>query len=133
MNLGACGDKCSVCPRYLATVNNDRELFRRILDIYISMGHLPAGFDIELLKCRGCGTVAICSYPDLKKCVASQKLDNCGQCRAYPCPENDEVFVKTQEFMKKLEGKCPAEEFWMFAEAFFRKKEYLDEIHSRSK
>ncbi len=134
MNLGACGDRCSVCPRYLATVNNDQEQFRRILEIYITMGHRPAGFDIKLLKCRGCRSVSACPHPDLKKCVETKKLDNCGQCETYPCPKINEVFAKTKEYFKKMKGKCSVAEIRRFEEAFAGKKKDLDDInHERSK
>ncbi|MDD5224307.1 MAG: DUF3795 domain-containing protein [bacterium] len=134
MDLGACGDKCSVCPRYLATVNKDRKLLGTILYLYVKIGHRPAGFDMELLKCRGCKTVSNCPYPGLKKCVESKKLDNCGQCDTYPCPEINKVFAKTDEYLKKLEGKCGAAEFRKFAEAFAGKKKDLDEVsRERSK
>ncbi len=49
MKLGACGDRCDVCPRYIATVANDADLFGRIMRIYVKTGLRGKGTPLDSL------------------------------------------------------------------------------------
>lgn len=127
--IGSCGDKCSACPRFVATANNDMEQLHAILALYVKIGQRPSGTTVESLKCWGCKASQSCAFPRLRACVASKKLENCGQCDSYPCARVEQVFPKAEAFIEKAAGKTSGKFLSMFKEAFLRKKEYLDKIH----
>ncbi len=126
MKLGVCGDRCDVCPRYLATANDDPALFERIRTVYVKVGLRKNGASLDSLKCRGCSPENMCAYSFVRDCAIGRKIQNCGECSDYPCEKIKEVFRKTEDARKLFERCCTREEFAFFEKAFFRKKEHLD-------
>lgn len=128
MLLGACGDNCTLCPRFKATQNNDIALLNSLLELYIKLGTRKPGATAESLKCYGCKASRQCAYPEVRNCAGSKKIENCGQCSSYPCEMINSVFSKTMAFKERLTGKISDSGMKMFEDAFLRKKEYLDSI-----
>jgi len=125
MKLGMCGDRCDVCPRYVATVTDDAVLFERIMRIYVKVGLRAVNTPLDSLTCRGCLPENKCAYSIVSDCAIEKQIGNCGECSDYPCDELSRVFQKTEDFRKRFEQVCTKEEFDLFERAFFKKKEYL--------
>ena len=131
--MRACGDKCSECPRFVATAYEDAKLLKAVTEFYVEIGHRAAGTDAETLKCRGCWSNDNCAHAVLRDCVVSKGIDNCGQCKTYPCGIVNGSFSKAEAFKERIAGKASAKLAKMFEHAFFRKKEYLDRIKEERK
>ncbi len=127
MKLGVCGDRCDVCPRYVATRNNDAALFEKIRRVYIKVGLRGEDTPLDSLTCRGCGPENKCAYSSVRDCALDRKIENCGVCSDYPCEKMNTVFQKTEDFREKLKQACTKEDFVPFERAFFSKRVYLDE------
>ncbi len=125
MKLGVCGDRCDVCPRYVATRDHDALLFEKIRRVYIKVGLRGEDTPLESLTCRGCSPENKCAYSSVRDCALDRKIENCGLCSDYPCEKMNAVFQKTEDFRNKFDHACTKEEFTLFEQAFFRKKAYL--------
>jgi hypothetical protein len=128
MKLGMCGDRCDVCPRYVATATDDAVLFERIMRIYVKTGLRGENSPLDSLRCSGCSRENKCAYSVVRDCAMDKQIRNCGECSDYPCDEINKVFQITEDFRKRLEQVCSKEEFALFDRAFFRKKEYLSKV-----
>jgi hypothetical protein len=128
MKLGVCGDRCDLCPRYIATKNQNVALFHKIKNIYAKVGIREGNIPIHSLMCFGCSPRNRCSYSSLMSCANEKKINNCGECSGYPCEKMNKVFKETETLRNKFINCCSKEDFAIFDQAFFRKKEYLDDI-----
>ncbi len=128
MRLGACGDRCDVCPRFVATETNDTHLFRKIMRLYVKAGLRKDSDPIESLQCRGCSPKNACAYQAVRDCAWARKKNNCGECSEYPCQKIRDVFQRAEIAQRTFIELCSKDEFALFEEAFFRKKMYLDEV-----
>ncbi len=125
MKLGMCGDRCDICPRYVATATDDAVLFERIMRIYVKAGLRQENTPLDSLQCSGCSPDNKCAYSVVRDCALAKKVSNCGECSGYPCDAINTVLQKTGEARKRFEQVCNKAEFDLFDRAFFRKKEYL--------
>ena len=128
--FGACGDDCSLCPRYKATLNNDRSELERVRELWVLFGWRKPDASLEELKCTGCRTSKKCAYQELRSCAFNKGHDNCGLCRDYPCKLVNAAFEKTEHVFRSLKGLCTEEEMDSLTKAFRYKKSNLDRIHT---
>ncbi len=133
MKLGICGDRCDVCPRFIATRNNDDDLFGRIKRVYVKVGLRDQDIPPDSLTCRGCSPENTCAYSLVRDCAIERKVGNCGECPDYPCEKINMVFQKTENFIEIFRRVCTGEEFALFEQAFFSKKAYLDRVAKQQK
>jgi hypothetical protein len=127
--FGACGDDCSVCPRFKATAANDKKALDRIKDLWVLFGWRAPDITADALKCSGCSKDNSCAYPKLRDCAFDKGLDNCGMCEKYPCGLVNAAFEKTENAFRTLKGLCREEEMEGLTRAFRYKKSNLDRIH----
>ncbi|HPO50669.1 MAG TPA: DUF3795 domain-containing protein [Spirochaetota bacterium] len=128
LKISICGDLCSECPRYKATIKNDVSELEKISELWFRLGFRDKKLPYEDLKCFGCSKEKSCSY-DLNICKFIKDKDNCGECDFFPCSKIEEVFEKTEEIKSLCKKKCSEIEFNEMNEAFFRKKEILTKIN----
>jgi hypothetical protein len=127
--IGACGDDCSFCPRYKATIsNNDNEL-QRVKEQWVLYGWRDPAIDAQELKCFGCRKENKCAYQELRDCAFGKNLENCGRCSTYPCERTNAAFAKTEKAFSLMEVTGGKEERDMLIKAFACKKSNLDGIH----
>ena len=131
--IGYCGDNCSSCPRYIATVTNDTEKMKEAALMWKRVGWRDTVLSIDEIKCGGCKSVDWCRYNDIRECAIDRKLSNCGECDCYPCDRIDSVFRKTASYARQCEKIFAKEDFAILSKAFFTKKKILDEIIQNSK
>jgi hypothetical protein len=127
--FGACGDDCSLCPRYAATANNDMNALSRVKELWVLLGWRKPDVRIEELKCSGCTKDNQCAYKELRDCAFKKDLENCGLCSEYPCTLVKAAFEKTEHSFHTLKNICTGEELELLTKAFRYKKTNLDKMH----
>jgi hypothetical protein len=126
--ISICGDVCSECPRYLATLANDHDELQRVAELWFRLGFRDKVVSLEEIKCKGCHTQKQCGY-GLTGCKNLTGLANCGECLLFPCEKFDLVFEKTEKGDELCKTRLNALEYAQFKRAFFLKKEILSAIH----
>ena len=127
--IGACGDNCSCCLRYKATLKQNAKELNRIRDLWVSFGWRNPGVDSKELECFGCRKENNCPYEKLRDCVFEKDLGNCGMCRKYPCELIAEAFDRTGALFRSWNQSCSREDRHDLEKAFNNKKQNLDMIH----
>ena len=128
--IGACGDDCTDCPRFLATASGDPAALESVRDLWVRIGLREPGFPAGGLACRGCGDTSLCAWPGVRDCASSRGLPNCGRCGDYPCGSIDSVIRATSDLSAKLDCLCSREEAGTISRAFLSKRGNLDQEHS---
>jgi hypothetical protein len=80
-----CGIDCDICPVYVATINNDNNLRKRIYDNWKLKKH---NIKISEINCMGCYSDKIfgaCNRCDIRKCCLEKSIKNCKACETTPC------------------------------------------------
>jgi hypothetical protein len=127
--FGICGDKCSCCPRFIATKSGRKAELEKTKELWVRLGLREPDFPVKDMACHGCNPNKKCAYEELRTCVSSKGYESCGPCEQYPCILINSVFDKT-ETLKSHAGKiCTQEEMNILHKAFFSKKEYFDRMH----
>ena len=127
--IGACGDNCAFCPRYVATRNGSRDEFEKVKDLWVRLGFRDPDFPLHDMACHGCNPENACAYPELRDCVSNKEIDNCGLCDVYPCELMDDTFDQTERLRSHAVRVCTSEEMHALDRAFFSKKKYLAHIN----
>jgi hypothetical protein len=130
MFVSICGDICSECPRYLATLTNSDEELNRVANQWFRLGFRDHIVGPEEIKCNGCNKQKICSY-NLNSCKNLEGIINCGECYFFPCEKFDLVFEKSHQGDESFKARLDASEYAHFKRIFFMKKEILTEIHNQ--
>ena len=129
MNIfGACGDDCSLCPRYKATLSNSKSELERVKELWVLFGWRTPDVTLDELKCSGCRKENKCSYQELRDCVFNKGLKNCGMCTDYPCGLVSAAIGKTENVFRSCKNLCNEEEMESLTKAFRYKKSNLDRI-----
>jgi hypothetical protein len=128
--IGACGDNCSFCPRYIATQNRNATDLEKVKELWVRLGLRHATFPARDLACLGCKPNDKCAYSELRACAHEKGIDNCGLCDAYPCKLINKAFERSEELRSHAAHVCRPEEMDTLHKAFFSKKRNLDQIHN---
>lgn len=123
--ISACGNDCSACPRCMP--KKDDEL-QKTAELWFKLGYRDHVVTNDEIKCFGCKPDNWCRY-NIIKCATDKKLDNCGQCKDYPCGKINEAFEKTAFFAPVCRKMCSSDEYDIMNKAFFEKKKNLDDIN----
>lgn len=132
-DTGVCGDNCSCCPRYTATLENNPKKLEEVARMWKRVGWRKKVISTEEIKCRGCRTVTWCRYSEIRKCAANFKLNNCGECSRYPCGKLKIVFEKTEQYANECKALFNENDYQTLSRAFFTKKQNLDRINRNKK
>jgi hypothetical protein len=126
--ISICGDVCSECPRYLATLANDHDELQRVAELWFQLGFRDKVVLPGEMRCNGCHTQKKCGY-GLMGCENLAGLANCGECKLFPCEKFDAVFEKTEKGDELCKNRLNASEYAHFKRVFFMKKEILTTIN----
>ena len=127
MKLAYCGNRCDLCPKYLARTTNDDVKLRNVALLMQKAGWPHDLDNLDDNKCNGCQDIETCEY-GLKECCLENNLRNCGECSRYPCDLVEHAFEVTQKNAELFKHRFNREEYEVMRKSFFLKKEYLDEI-----
>jgi hypothetical protein len=130
--ISFCGDVCTECPRYVATIANDNNALKSIAELWFKLGFRPKVVDPEEIKCLGCSKEMACSN-GINDCEQLETIMNCGECDSFPCEKINAVFEKTDTVNKTCKDKCADIEYNELRKAFFMKRHILTEINQKHK
>ena len=126
--IAACGNDCSVCPRYVAhPYEKSAEELRRTAELWMKIGYRDHVVTNEEIACTGCKPENWCRFR-VNKCCAEKGLKTCGECPEYPCDQMKSCFEVTMSFAPKCREVCTEEEYEQLRKAFFEKEENLREV-----
>ncbi len=126
--ISFCGDVCTECPRYVATIANDINALKSFAELWFKLGFRPKVVDPEEIKCLGCSKDMVCSN-GINDCEHLETIMNCGECDSFPCAKINAVFEKTDNVIKTCKDKCAESEYNVLCKAFFMKRQILTEIN----
>ncbi len=131
--IGVCGDDCSYCPRYIATLSGNIEELEKVKELWVRLGWREESFPARELVCKGCSPEVKCAYPELRNCTYEKKIPNCGLCDEYPCTLVNAAFERTKRLTSNARSVCNLKEMAILNKAFLHKKRTLDKIYSDKK
>jgi hypothetical protein len=129
--IGICGDNCEYCPRYIATQSGRIEDLEKVKELWVRLGLRTPDFPGKDMTCHGCKPENKCAYTELRACVSTIMVDNCGLCDEYPCKLINSVFHKSEKLKDRVNNVCTLEEKDTLYKAFFLKREYFDQIYQK--
>ena len=125
--IAACGNDCSVCPRYIThPFEKTEEELRRTAELWLQIGYRDHLVSVEEIACRGCTPGNWCRF-HVVKCCETHGVGNCGKCPEYPCENIRECFAVTKTFEPRCREVCTPEEYEQLRAAFFEKEKNLKE------
>ena len=132
--IAYCGDCCTYCLRFIATLSGNREKLKDVAFLMKKVGWRYNLDDPEKMKCEGCQDVEKCEY-GVKECCIERNIENCGKCIEYPCSKIEKAFEITEINVEKFKTFLSKEEYDLFRIAFFQKKKNLEKerVQSSSK
>lgn len=118
-----CGDDCAVCPRFLAST--DEEL-QQTAQFWYEVGWRDHIVSADEIRCKGCGTRQTCSFMILP-CMKEHGVSKCRDCSLYPCDKIDDMFRRSDIKAEECRACCDNEAEWlMLKRAFYEKKKNLE-------
>ena len=124
--LAACGNDCSVCPRYVThPYEKTEEELRRTAELWAKIGYRDHIVTNEEIACTGCRPENQCRY-HVVKCCEEKGIHTCAECDAYPCETMKECFRITKSFEPMCRKVCTDEEFDQLKRAFLEKEVNLN-------
>ena len=86
--IAFCGLRCTECPAFIATKNNDHEARVKTAAMYAKKYGLH--MKPEEINCDGCGReggrlISYCQTCEIRKCGREKGVDNCTACDERPC------------------------------------------------
>ena len=123
--LAACGNDCSVCPRYvLHPFEKTEEELHHTAELWAKIGYRDHVVTNEEIACTGCKPENWCRYR-VAKCCEDKGIRTCAGCDVYPCENMKECFQVTRSFEPACRRVCTDDEFGRLKRAFFEKEENL--------
>lgn len=127
--ISFCGDRCDLCPRYLAYYSNDEEYKAEVANLWHKMGWRKEVVSNDEIICKGCNPLEFC-YHNLGNCAKEKNIQNCGQCNKYSCEKIDKIIEKSETNKAKCLQIENVELREAVFNAFFKKREILDKENS---
>jgi hypothetical protein len=124
--IGFCGDECSACPRYLATLDDDEGELRRVARLWHELGFRGRVVTTAEIRCDGCRPDRECAH-GIAACAKARSVEHCGQCPdLLPCVLVQRCFERTEALAERLRSTCPAGDYDQLERAFLRKRQNLE-------
>lgn len=120
--LSCCGDDCAVCPRRLAST--DEEL-RQTAEFWYEVGWRNRVVTNDEIRCVGCGTRQRCAFMILP-CMREHDVNVCKECTKYPCERIGDMLRSSAIKAEECRAHCEDDEEWrMLKRAFYEKEKNL--------
>ena len=130
--IGACGDVCDNCHRYIAAKSGSRKKLLETAKLWFELGFRDRVVQPEEIACSGCRPENNCRH-EIVKCAEKHDVKNCGECGKYACARIKKAFKRTVALAKKLKKVLSRKEYRQFEISALNKKKILDEINLRVK
>ena len=83
--IAACGNDCSVCPRYnVHPYEKTEEELKHTAELWEKIGYRDHFVTNEEISCTGCKPSNLCRF-DVIGCCNKKRISNCSLCADYPC------------------------------------------------
>jgi hypothetical protein len=128
LKIGACGDVCTYCHRYIATKSRSKKKLIKVAELWHSLGLRDRVVTPEEIACTGCRPENSCRYK-IVKCACGHNVNNCGECGQYACVSIKKAFARTAILAKKMKKTLSRKEYGQFEISALCKKQVLDGIH----
>ena len=123
--IAACGNDCSVCPRYVKYPYEKTEAeLHHTADLWMKIGYRDRVVSNEEISCTGCKPENWCRY-HVVSCCKEHGIRTCGECGKYPCEIIRACFAATRSFEQNCRKACTETEFRQLEQAFFEKEKNL--------
>lgn len=120
--ISVCGDDCAVCPRFLAST--EEELHETAVFWY-KAGWRDHVVSNEEIKCTGCGCRPDCSFK-LLPCTKEHGVSMCSECSDFVCEKVKNTLSGSYKKMLNCKKACESEiEFELFKRAFYEKEKNM--------
>lgn len=101
-----CGLKCSECPTFIATRNNDDAAREKVAALWNKQFKL--NLTVSDMNCDGCHTdtgrlFMHCSHCEIRNCTQEKGIDNCAFCEDYACDKLKGFFAFMPHAERSLE------------------------------
>ena len=130
LNLAPCGDDCNLCPRYIATQSGSEERLREVALLWQQVGWRDTIVPPAEMVCYGCEQASWCRY-NIRECALKRQINNCGECKDYPCEKIKKAFEQTNLYAKKCQEILPPKDYEYLRKTFFSKRENLDRVNKK--
>ena len=106
--IAYCGLDCKKCEAYIATVNNDFELRKKVAKLWSELNNIE--LTPEMINCEGCRvdgvkTVFCSSLCEIRKCAMKNKFETCGGCEKIDTCDKIKMIIGTnKEALNNLKG-----------------------------
>ena len=127
--IAACGNNCSVCPRY--AVDKSNEELRKTAELWFKIGYRNRVVSEEDIACFGCNPKNWCRY-NVVLCCDTKDINNCSECEDFPCNNMKKCFKITKSFEPKCKEVCTQEEYQQIKTAFFEKEKNLKSLQNKT-
>lgn len=118
-----CGDDCAVCPRFLASTEDE---LQETAEFWHRVGWRDHVVSNEKIRCKGCGTRGSCAFMILP-CMREKNVEDCKNCGEYPCGKIVDMLRGSDIKEKQCAACCDDPKEWtMLKRAFYEKKKNLD-------
>jgi len=124
---GSCGDVCSFCPRYLATLSGDPDELRRTAELWRDVGLRDRVVPNEEIRCEGCSPTNACRS-GIAACASERQLVGCAMCAEHPCPKLEQPFARTEASMRELGARSSPQMQLQLERAFGRKRALVEAL-----
>jgi len=95
--VGACGGYCGGCTDYLAYINNDEKLKRKLAEEFskqFDMDIRPE--DVGCLGCHGSIHKPWCASCSIRQCTGEKGILTCAFCDEFPCEKLEKYYEKDE-------------------------------------
>ncbi|MBO8167079.1 MAG: DUF3795 domain-containing protein [Kosmotoga sp.] len=104
--IAYCGIKCTECPAYIATINNDDAKRKEVAKEWSEMFNTK--IKPEDINCKGCLNEEVlfahCDECYYRSCAKEKGIRNCAYCSDFPCKELSSFFTQVPEAKETLEN-----------------------------
>lgn len=120
--LSVCGDDCAVCPRFLASTEEE---LQETAQFWHRAGWRDCVVSNDEIRCTGCGSRPTCSFM-LLPCAREHGVAACRDCPEFECEKVRNTLARSEEKKRQCENACEStEEFRMLCRAFYEKEKNL--------
>ncbi|MFX1283920.1 MAG: DUF3795 domain-containing protein [Promethearchaeota archaeon] len=128
--ISLCGFNCGICPAYKVNLKTDED--RKLVDEGWKKFHRTGGWIYKEPYCEGCFNVPekapLWSRCPIRRCVLTNKVENCGYCPDYPCSRLKNIIYITKKIAERTKKSGTKDDFEKFALPFLGEQK-LEEMH----